>query len=54
MKPFRKVEIGIKEYADLFNYLKNHEIDIAYGMNDFGTLKALFIDVTGDFPKKQN
>ncbi len=34
----------------IFEYLRNHEIDIAYEENDFGTLKLVFMELFGREP----
>ena len=38
----------------LNHYLLTHESDIAYGINDFGELKDLFVEVCGRLPVKDN
>lgn len=46
-----KIKTG--SIVDLVTYLMEHEDDIAYSVNDFGDLRALFVDVMGEDPKKE-
>ena len=41
-----------KYVNSLLEYLQNHESDIAYGINDFGDLKELFVELFNREPKK--
>lgn len=42
---FGDMVISYDVRASLSDYLKRHEEDIALGVNDFGDLKELFIDI---------
>ena len=56
-----KVDLTHKTYfleyrdADIFeDWLRNHEQDIALGMNDFGRLRMVFTSVIGRPPQEIN
>ena len=42
--------ISYKGSKILGDYLRGHEIDIAFGVNDFGDLEELFIEFVGRSP----
>lgn len=42
-----------KSANTLLEYLQNHESDIAHGINDFGDLKDLFVELFNREPKEK-
>ena len=46
------IELSIRDFKVLARYLEDHEDDMAYGINDFDELSALFVAVFDEKPKK--
>lgn len=44
-------EITDDNMEDLIFWLKSHESDIAFEVNDFGDLRHVFFDVAGRYPE---
>lgn len=46
-----KIEMVIKEFKKLTDYLEYHEGDIACEINDFGELRSLYVAIFDDEPR---
>lgn len=53
MKPKVNIELSVKTYKKLANFLDSHEDDIAWDVNDFGSLREVYIEIFEQEPKKQ-
>ncbi|MGY5853593.1 MAG: hypothetical protein RTU92_08525 [Candidatus Thorarchaeota archaeon] len=42
-----------KSFVALYNYLEEHELDIANSMHDFGRLKPVFIQMFSRSPRME-
>lgn len=52
MPPMVKIELRVRGFAKLAQYLADHESDIANDENDFGDLRDLYVAVYEEEPKK--
>ena len=48
------IELSIKDFKSLSDYLNNHEYDIAYSLDDFDDLRGLFVEIFEQEPHEDD